>query len=279
VTKTLASLYLCGLIMNAAPIQVHGHRGARAMRPENTLAAFEYALDAGVDALEMDVAVTKDDVPVISHDPTLNPEICRGTGGATVIRQLNFDELRTWDCGSLINPHFPKQQAVPGARMPALEEVLSLASRGNFLFNIETKIFRDQPQYAPTPERFAELVLRAIDRHNLRTRVIIQSFDFRTLQAMKNLAHEIRLAALDEDEKLGDFVKVARSAGARIIAPEHHMVSQERVAAAHQAGLQVIPWTANTSEDWDRLIHAGVDGIITDDPAALIDYLKKKKLR
>ena len=80
--------------MNAAPIQVHGHRGARAVRPENTMAAFEYALNAGVDALEMDVAVTKDDVPVISHDPTLNAEICRGTGGATVIRQLNFDGPR-----------------------------------------------------------------------------------------------------------------------------------------------------------------------------------------
>ena len=123
------------------------------MRPENTMAAFEYALDVGVDALEMDVAVTQDDVPVISHDPKLNPEICRNTGGAAVIRQITFNELRTWDCGSLINPHFPKQQAVPGARIPALEEVLSLASRGNFLFNIETKIFRDQPQYTPTPER------------------------------------------------------------------------------------------------------------------------------
>ena len=98
------------------------------MRPENTLAAFEYALDAGVDALEMDVAVTKDDVPVISHDPTLNPEICRSTVGK-VIRQLTFDELRNWDCGSLINPHFPKQQAVPGARIPALEEVLSRSKR------------------------------------------------------------------------------------------------------------------------------------------------------
>jgi len=282
VKKTLASLlylYLCGLIMNAAPIQVHGHRGARAMRPENTMAAFEYALDVGVDALEMDVAVTQDDVPVISHDPKLNPEICRNTGGAAVIRQITFNELRTWDCGSLINPHFPKQQAVQGARIPALEEVLSLASRGNFLFNIETKIFRNQPQYTPTPERFAELVLQAIDRHNLRTRVIIQSFDFRTLQAMRKLAHEIRLAALDEDEKLGDFVKVARSASARIISPEQHMVTPERVASAHQAGLEVIAWTANTPEEWDRLIHAGVDGIISDDPAALIEYLKKKTLR
>jgi len=249
------------------------------MRPENTIPAFEYAIDAGVDALEMDVAVTKDDVLVVSHDPTLNPEICRGATGSKVIRELTFAELRVWDCGSLVNPAFPKQTPVPGTHIPALEEVLALANRGTFLFNIETKIFREHPQYTPSPERFADLLLRAIDRHNLRSRVIVQSFDFRTLAAMKKLAPDIRLAALDEDEKLGDFVTVARNAGARIIAPEQGLVTPSRVLAAHQAGLQVVVWTANTPREWDALIAAGVDGIISDDPAALLAYLKQKKLR
>jgi len=241
--------------------------------------AFEYAIEQGVDALEMDVAVTKDDVLVISHDPVLNPEICRGLGGSRVIRELTFLELKMWDCGSLVNPHFPKQTPVPGTRVPALEEVLALASRGPFLFNIETKIFKDQPRYTPSPERFAELLLRAIDRHKLRSRVIVQSFDFRTLHAMKIFAPDIRLAALDEEENLGDFVTVARSAGAQIISPEKGMVTPSRVLAAHEAGLQVIPWTANTPKDWDALLAAGVDGMISDDPAALIAYLKQKKLR
>jgi glycerophosphoryl diester phosphodiesterase len=107
----------------------------------------------------------------------------------------------------------------------------------------------------------------------------VQSFDFRILQAMKQIAPDIRLAALYEDEKLGDFVTVARSAGTRIIAPEKGMVSQERVVAAHQAGLQVIVWTANNPQDWDALTAAGVDGIISDDPAALIAYLHQRKLR
>lgn len=263
----------------AGPIQVHGHRGARAMRPENTIPAFEYAIDAGVDALEMDVAVTKDDVLVISHDPVLNPEICRGLAGTKVIREMTFAELRRWDCGALANPQFPKQTPIPNTHVPALEEVLALAPRGAFLFNIETKIFKDHPQYTPPPERFAQMLLQAIDRHNLRSRVIVQSFDFRTLIAMKRLAPEVRLAALDEDEKLGDFVTVARSAGAQIIAPERGMVTSSKVMAAHQAGLQVVAWTANTPQEWDALIAAGVDGIISDDPAALIAYLKQKKLR
>jgi glycerophosphoryl diester phosphodiesterase len=263
----------------AAPIQVHGHRGARAVLPENTIPAFAYAIDQGADAIEMDVVVTNDDVLVISHDPVLNPEICCGPGGSRVIRELTFAQLRLWDCGSLSNPRFPNQQPVPGTQIPALEEVFTLANRGNFLFNIEAKLFPRRPELTPTPERFAKLLLHAIDRHNLRPRVIVQSFDFRILIAMHNLASDIRLAALDEEENLCDFVSVARGAHARIIAPEKGLVTPARVVAAHQAGLQVIPWTANTPQDWDPLLAAGVDAIITDDPAALLTYLKKKKYR
>jgi len=260
-------------------IQVHGHRGARAVLPENTIPAFEYAIKQGVDAIEMDVVVTKDDVPVISHDPVLNPAICRSPGGSHVIRELTFEELQRWDCGSLINPRYPRQTPIPGARIPSLDQVLKLAGCGRFLFNIELKISALRPEYTPTPEHFSELVLQAIDRHKLRSRVIVQSFDFRPLRALKAAAPDLRIAALDEDEKLGDFVTVARSAGAEIIAPEKKLVTPERVAEAHRAGLQVIPWTANTPQDWDLLAAAGVDAIISDDPAALMTWLKERKFR
>ncbi len=263
----------------ATPIQVHGHRGARAVLPENTMPAFEYAIEQGVDAIEMDIAVTRDDVLVVSHDPVLNPAICRSPGGSRVIRELSFEELRLWDCGSLVNPRFPKQRPVPGARIPALGEVLSLAGRGRFLFNIEAKLFPDRPELTPAPEHFAELLLNAIDRHHVRPRVIVQSFDFRILLAMKRLAPDIRQAALIEDGSRGDFVVAAGSAGAGIIAPHWALVTPAHVAAAHQAGLPVIPWTANTPEEWSALIAAGVDGIISDDPASLMAYLKSAGVR
>lgn len=265
-------------LMAASPILVHGHRGARAVRPENTIPAFEYAIAAGADALEMDLAVTKDDVLVVSHDPELNPQICRAPGGSHTIRQLTLAELRRWDCGSLRNPKFPRQTPVPETRIPTLDEVLALASRGKFWFNIETKSFPDRPELTPTPERFSSLLLDAIRRHKLEARVIVQSFDFRTLLAMRKLAPEIRLAALDETDQ-GDFVSVARSAQALIISPEQRLVTARKVQAAHRAGLQVVPWTANTRREWDALIRAGVDAIITDDPAALIASLKEKGLR
>src|SRR5438552_16180108 len=103
--RAILCLWACILAGSEPPraIQVHGHRGARAMRPENTIPAFEYAISVGVDVLELDMAVTKDDVLVVSHDPLLNPEICQGPRASIPIRTLTLKELRQWDCGALRN--------------------------------------------------------------------------------------------------------------------------------------------------------------------------------
>jgi glycerophosphoryl diester phosphodiesterase len=262
----------------APPIQVHGHRGARAVRPENTLPAFEYAIGLGVDVLELDMAVTKDDVVVISHDPIVNAEICQGPGAGKPLRSLTFAEVRQIDCGSLRNPHFAQQQPVPGTRIPTLDEVFALAKKGAFHFNIETKIFAGKPDLAPAPGKFAQLVLDIVRKHKLESRVILQSFDFRTLHAMKKLEPRIRLSALDERGKL-DFVALARESGASIVSPHYSLVTPEKVKAAHAAGLQVVPWTANERKDWEKLVAAEVDAIISDDPASLIAFLREKGLR
>lgn len=206
------------------------------MRPENTIAAFEYAIAAGVDAIEMDVVVTCDDVVVVSHDPYLE--------SGTYIRTLTAAE----------------------AGLPTLSEVFGLASRGNFLFNVEAKVSEH------TPRNFAELVLDRIGEHGVKSRVIFQSFDFAILHRMNRLAPGITRAALWEGEPRS-FVEIAKDAGTTIVAPQYLLVTEEQVRKAHEAGLQVIPWTANTPEDWAVLIAAGVDGIITDDPATLIAYL------
>lgn len=260
-------------------ILVHGHRGARARRPENTIPAFQNAIEQGVDALEMDMAVTKDNVIVISHDPILEPPVCSGPQGSAVIHQQTLAEVRQWDCGKVQNPRFPTQQTVPGTRMPTLDDVFRLATRGGFDYNIETKIFADKPEYTPSPEVFARMVLDKIREYRLEKRVILQSFDFRTLVAMRRLAPEIRLSALTESDRREFAAITAEAAKAEIISPEFHLVTPAKVEAAHKAGLQVVPWTANTKADWDRLIEAKVDAIITDDPAELIAHLKAKGLR
>jgi glycerophosphoryl diester phosphodiesterase len=220
------------------PIQVHGHRGARAILPENTIAAFEYAIRAGVDAIELDVVVSSDDVVVVSHDPYLKSGVFIRT-------------LPAKDTG-----------------LPTLDQVFKLAGMGDFLFNVEAKVSEH------TPRNFAELVLDRIGEHAVKSRVIFQSFDFGILHRMSRLAPGVTRAALWEGVPRS-FVAIAEDAGTSIVAPQYSLVTPEEVRAAHAAGLQVIPWTANAPADWDRLIAAEVDGIITDDPAALIAYLQK----
>jgi glycerophosphoryl diester phosphodiesterase len=264
--------------MAADRVLVHGHRGARGVMPENTLPAFEYAIHEGVDVLELDLAVTRDNVLVVSHDSLLNPVICKDAPKGTPIRTLTLAELKQYDCGALKNPQFPRQTPVPGTKIPTLDEVFDLAKRGKFEFNIETKSNSRRPELTPSPEEFARLVLAKVREHGLTDRVIVQSFDFRTLHAMKGLDPSIRLSALYSG-KPKSFVEIAREAGAGIVSPETKLVTNEQVQDAHQAGLQVIPWTANTPEDWSRLIEAGVDAIISDYPADLISYLKKSRER
>ncbi len=136
--------------------------------------------------------------------------------------------------------------------------------------------FADHPELTPSPEEFVKLVLTEIRKHHLESRVILQSFDFRTLIAMKRIAPEIALSALYEGTPK-DFTAIAREAGAGIVSPNFNLVTPEQVRAAHAAGLQVLPWTPDAPADWDRLIAAGVDGIITDDPAALLARLGRTR--
>jgi glycerophosphoryl diester phosphodiesterase len=267
-------------LMDAAPkILVHGHRGARAVRPENTLPAFEYAISMGVDVLELDLGVTRDGVLVVSHESLIDRKICQGPGGETAIRKLTLEQVRQWDCGALKNPGFPKQQPVPGTKIPTLDEVFALASKGTFEFNIETKIDPDKPDLAPDPETFSRLVVDSIRKHHLEKRVMVQSFDFRTLKVIRRIAPEIRLSALYAGLPK-DLVAISKDAGgAQIVSPHYLLISKGKVKSAHQAGLQVVPWTANTPSAWDKCIKAQVDAIISDDPAPLIEYLKAKGLR
>jgi glycerophosphoryl diester phosphodiesterase len=282
IKQLLPILILAAQALTAADlpkILVHGHRGARARMPENTIPAFRYAIEQGADVLETDMAVTKDNVVVLSHDPRLSEPICAGPASGKLIRELTLAETRQWDCGAVRNPGFPEQRPVPGTRIPTLDDLLSLASLGKFEFNIETKSFPENPSYTPDPGEFARLVLQAIRKHGLEKRVILQSFDFRTLAAMRKLAPEIRLSALTQTDQR-DFAAIAAdAAGAEIVSPLYSLVTREKVAAAHKAGIQVAPWTANNVADWDKLIDAGVDAIITDDPAALIAHLKQRGLR
>lgn len=297
----LATLSCTQTEAQAAPassreILVHGHRGARAWRPENTIPAFQFAIDHGVDVLELDLAVTKDNVLVVSHNPTLAPNsypgerICKGPALApqTPIHTMTLAEVRQYDCGSVTLASFPTQVAVPGTKVATFDEVLDLAKGTTVQFNVETKSFPNHPEFTPAPADFVALIVAAIKKHNVDpARIILQSFDWRTLTEMRKQWPAIRLSALvgkvQYDSMMGhtdptkDFAAIAKLTGAEIISPHFSLVTPEEVAAAHKAGAQVAPYTANKPEDWQKLADANVDAIITDDPVALLTWLRAQK--
>jgi glycerophosphoryl diester phosphodiesterase len=304
--NAVAFLLLAGAIgASAETILVHAHRGGRAARPENTLASFNYGIEQGADVLELDLAVTKDNVLVVSHSPYLtqpasddprmeaalaNERKCDGPPLApgTLIHSLTRAELKQYDCGAHTLPAFPHQIAVLHTSIPTFDEVLDLAPKGTFQFNVETKIFPNRPEITPSPEEFVAMIDKAVKKRHLESRVILQSFDFRTLHAMKTLDPQIRLSALfgkaRYDGMMGitdtdkSFAHIAKITGADILSPDTSLVTPEEVKTAHDLGLQVAPYTANTEAEWKRLADAHVDAIITDDPAGLLVWLRAQNL-
>ena len=266
---------------------VHGHRGSRGTVPENTIPAFEAALLAGADVLELDLGVTKDGVVIVSHEPKVTPERCLNADGKKLdqpvaIRELTLAELKKYDCGTLLNPKFPQQIEVPGTPMPTLEEVFELVKKAGYAaspkveFNIETKIFPYEPELAPAPEEFARLVTDVVKKHGMEARVMVQSFDVRTLRAVKKFAPAIRTSQLTY-ESLVDIVPALKNSKVDIWSPNYKWITVEAVKEAQAAGIKVAPWTINTKKEWDLAIAAGVDAIITDYPAALVEHLESLK--
>lgn len=297
----------------AAAFDLQGHRGARGLVPENTLAGFARALEIGVTTLETDLAVTKDGVLVLSHDSVFNPDIARSADGAWLvppvppINSLTLVELKRYDVGR-IKPgskyalQFPAQQPVDGARVPTLVELFDLAKSSGKAprFNIETKLSPDKPDEAPAPETFARVVVEAVRAAGLSNRITIQSFDWRTLIAARNLAPDIEtvcltaastlkdrdvngerrpsawLAGFDPLTFAGSVPALAKAAGCGTWSPRFAEVTADLVSDAHALGLKVVPWTINAPADMARVIDMKVDGLITDYPDRARDVLAAK---
>jgi glycerophosphoryl diester phosphodiesterase len=275
-------LFLIVLIpVQSWAVEVHGHRGARAVRPENTLPAFQYALEVGVDVLELDLHVTKDRELVLSHNAKIPKDLCLGPGGKPISKEppiysLTLSEVKEYDCGSLRHSKYPNQVSVPNTPIPTLAELFKLVNESNLpsarkvRFNIETKM--NPARLSPPPEEFVSLVMREIEAFGMIDRVIIQSFDFRTLREVRKTHPQVVISALVEDSRI-NLIKVAEQLKPEIISPEWQMLDEDLVARLHSRGVQVAPWTANNAPVWRKLLEWKVDAVITDDPKGLIDYL------
>ncbi len=272
-------------------IQLQGHRGARGLFPENTLGGFAGALAIGVDVLEMDVGLTADGQVVVTHDPSLNPDITRGAGGEWLtgpgprIGSITCEALLAYDVGrirpgSAYAGRFPDQAPHDGARIPGLAEVIGLDPEARF--DIELKTFPLHPEWTASPGEMADAVLAVLDATGAVTRSTVQSFDWRGLRHLRARRPEVVLSWLtrsstgadtwrwwdgpDPSDYAGSVPRAVAAEGGPIWAPEHGDLTAELVAEAHDLGLQVVPWTVNQPDDVRRLIGLGVDGLISDRP-------------
>ena len=295
---TALSLLACA---SSQAFDLQGHRGSRGLAPENTLAAFERAIAIGVTTLETDLAVTRDGVLVISHDPLLNPDLTRGPDGkwlasrGPAIHSLTIEELRRYDIGrtnpsSAYAKQFPEQQAADGQRFPTLAQVFALGAGNGLRFALETKITPDSGSETPDPATFAKLVVAAIREAGMTERVSVLSFDWRTLVEVKKLAPEIptvciTLVTRNFDNVKGIFgqpsawtaglelasfddsvPKLVRAAGCSTWSSFFRNLAPASIAEAHALGLTVLPWTVNDPADMARLVDWQLDGLITDYP-------------
>lgn len=270
-------------------VSVQGHRGARGVRPENTLSAFRFALEKGVEIIELDLGITKDLIPIVAHDPLLNPVICRARDGKPLaanlpLFSLTLAEAQALDCGSQKNPRFPQQVPVPGEKMPSLAEVFDwLNSETNEAakkveLNIEIKFVpAGVGQIHPTADVFVKSVLRVIQEKGFSERVMIQSFDHSVLRAVRKQDPKMRISALFAENAV-DYLAIARMLKANFISPNHHWITRPEVQALQKSGIGVAVWTVNEERDWQRMLELGVDSIITDYPEELARYLTTRKI-
>ena len=306
---------LLSLCLQAQAFDLQGHRGARGLAPENTMAGFERTLAIGVNTLETDIAISRDGVLLISHDPALNPDITRGPDGqflnarGPVIWLTDFAELQRYDVGRLkpgtrYAEQFPDQKPHDGARLPRLDELFALVNKpghDKVRLALEIKVRPDAPDETMAPEAFARKLVDAVRAAGLAPRTTILSFDWRALQAVQQMAPEIGTVYLSIQRpqfdnigagrpgaspwtagiahaEHGSVPKMIKAAGGRIWSSFHFDLDAAKVKEAKALGITVLAWTVNEPAQIARALDLGVDGIVTDRPDLVRAEMRRRVL-
>lgn len=261
---------------------VQGKAGCRGIMPENTIAGMIKALELGATTLEMDAVISKDKRVVLSQEPYFNHEISLSPDGKPIafkdekkhnIFKMNYEEIRKYDVGSKTHPRFSGQQKIK-AYKPVLEEVID--SVENYIkmyrlakpdYSIETKLIpKGDGEFQPDPATYVELIMAIVKKKKIEKRVIIQSFDVRTLQYLHDKYPKIRTSLLIDEKE--DFENNIKELGFNptIYSPYAVLVGKTLVDKCHALGIKIIPWTVNSTKDISYLMNLGIDGIITDYP-------------
>ncbi|KAJ7655194.1 PLC-like phosphodiesterase [Mycena polygramma] len=325
VVSCLLAIKLCAAsqqpLARPSAFDIQGHRGGRGNAVENTLPSFAWGLIDGATTLELDNGITKDGVVVVWHDEEILSTKCKDTAPAFLedpafpyvgkfIANLTLAQLKTLDCGSQRQDNFPLQLTFPATRISTLQEVFDFVECADpdhlIRFNIESKVDAAHPNRTAAVDVFVQSQHAIFAASPYRHSITYQSFDWRSLIAMKKLDPKIITSALAEYDttviygdntspwlaglNLQNFtgsslgVKIAhaaRSINASILSPSAYnspqsLTTKEMVDQAHYLGMLVEPWTVNSLEIADDLLQWGVDGIITDYPNVVRRWVQQQ---
>jgi glycerophosphoryl diester phosphodiesterase len=225
---------------------IWAHRGASKIAPENTMAAFSAAVELGADGLELDIHLSRDGIPVVIHDESLE----RTTNGRGHVSDASLEQLQQLDAGGWFSPDFM------GESLPTLAEVLSVFS-GKLRLNLELKEFS------------AGVAVLSLLRQHSDAEVVISSFDYDLLKGLRSLAETLPLAVLFDDGNWQQAVRLANEISACAFHPADNLVCHRMVAACRKLALPVSVWTVDRAEQARSLVRMGVSGLFTNDPGAL----------
>ncbi len=287
--------------MNA--LEVQGHRGARVVSPENTIPSFEAAIFSGADVLEMDLHVTSDLQCVIHHDFFINKKLCTYQDGSLIeedllINQMTLAEIERFDAGGRLNPDFPRQVFTPYTRIPTLQMLFDYLKNAKdpraqkVRLNLEIKRNPAFLDWTYPPEVLAEVIVNLVEQNGFSGRVYYSSFDPAVLAAVRKksprarlgfIFYEKSLRMLDENDlkkALENALQIASSLQVDILSPDYRLLEDLiNVGELQSRGFEIIPWTVNTPEKWEELSRLNVNGIITDDPEGLVQWVWNADIR
>ncbi|MCB9189845.1 MAG: hypothetical protein H6599_11270 [Flavobacteriales bacterium] len=254
----------------------YGHRGCRGLYPENTLEAFEHAIDLGVDGIEWDVIVSKDKKLIISHEPFLDASYCFNKEGKEISasegKKVNFyeltaEEIQQFDCGSKVNSKFPDQLMIKTYK-PTVQEAFEKLNLKDVTILFEIKSERsDYSIYQPEPKEYAKLIAAEIEDFEFKANIIFMCFDGNLLDELHQILPDYRYVYLTYKPftSVKTFLKQI-SFTPYALGMYHPTIRKRDVKLLGNQGIKTFAWTVNKPEHSNKLMRYGVSGIITDYP-------------
>ena len=296
-------------------IKIYGHRGARGDLPENTLESFKYLFENNISAFETDVLISKDLVPVITHDFRLDISMTKDSNGNWInnenikIYDLSYDEILNYDVGyinkvSKYGRRFLNQKSLPDQKIPKLSEIFDLINSTNIkdlVLNLEVKSTPIEDGLTPPPDEMVKIIINDIEKSNLTENIIVSSFDWRILKEFKIQAPELVRGYLSYQQNAGvkisntiyknspwmdltlsfnefELPNLIKEIGGKVWCPFYKDITKKNVEMAHDKDLYVNVWTVNEEHSFMKMIDYGVDGIITDYPLELKKVCEKNSI-